>query len=111
LLDALGSLLGSVAGDLLSKLHDDAMVDDTVAGGCGVLRKDPRQSRARSQAKPLVELRYDRIQLIPGIPAVVTQISKDEHRIPKGIKAIPLLNCDLVRRENPLPPRERADQH
>ncbi len=34
LLDALGSLLGSVAGDLLSKLHDDAVVDDTV-NRCG----------------------------------------------------------------------------
>jgi hypothetical protein len=33
-LDALGSLLGSVAGDLLSKLHDDAVVDDTV-NRCG----------------------------------------------------------------------------
>jgi len=32
LLDALGSLLGSVAGDLLSKFHDDAVVDDTVNG-------------------------------------------------------------------------------
>ncbi len=39
LLDALGSLLGSVAGDLLSKFHDDAVVDDTVnrcGGGHGV---------------------------------------------------------------------------
>jgi len=30
LLDALGSMLGSVAGDLLSKFHDDAVVNDTV---------------------------------------------------------------------------------
>ena len=35
LLDALGSLLGSVAGDLLSKLHDDAVVDDAVDGSGG----------------------------------------------------------------------------
>jgi hypothetical protein len=34
-LDPLGSLLCSVAGDLLSKFHDDAVVDDTVNGGGG----------------------------------------------------------------------------
>ena len=35
LLDALGGLLCSVAGDLLSKFHDDAVVDDAVDGGGG----------------------------------------------------------------------------
>jgi len=35
LLDAFGGLLCSVTGDLLSKFHDDAVVDDTVDGGGG----------------------------------------------------------------------------
>ena len=35
LLDALGGLLCSMTRDLLSKFHDDAVVDDAVDGGGG----------------------------------------------------------------------------
>ena len=35
LLDALGGFLGTVAGDVLSEFHDDAVVNDAVDGGGG----------------------------------------------------------------------------
>jgi len=92
LFDALGGLLCSVAGDLLSKFHDDAVVDDAVNGdgGHGVFEYLLPQVRRDDDAAAFVALSQEgeeHFHLVAGL-LNVADIVEDDHFV--GIKAAQL---------------------
>ena len=76
--------------------------------GPAILPREARCDQAREE-QPSVRLRVSVLILSRALRFL--RRSKNQHRVPVAIKTIPPLDSLAVRREDPLLPGERGDEH